>query len=209
MSADRWTPSLHPRDAFGKFSLNPGGEKKTQSGYKWDEIDAISRYRDGNDVNHQLRENAEHGYRFSSANVYKRHTESLDSAMHRAPLAEDTTTYRWVPPGALPGDLSPGDRIVDHGFMSTSGDPTVTADFGDHRLEIDLPANTPVVHFPSVKGLERDRYFDAQDEYLLPRGTVLEVISIEPLQTGNPNLDGGTPRVERRLSIKVRPVGWL
>lgn len=100
---------------------------------------------------------------------------SLDSAIERTALKEDTVVYRGVSGESVGWDgLRAGNQVVDPGFMSTSMDPATSRRFGDDLMEIRLPAGTNVA-LPSQEG---ERH-STEAEVLLGRGAVLQVRDVQ------------------------------
>lgn len=182
MSAD-WIPSLHPRDPFGQFaSLPPGGYGYNKI-HTAGESGAILRYvgPDHDRINKRLR-----GIETSGNGAETdRWIRNLDQAALRYSLPEETTLYRGIsrlgrPPGWNP---QPGDRLSDPAFMSTSTVREVAQEFsdddGDH-LVITAPAGTRGIDVGAWSDRDAEVQVGLEDEWVLPRGAVLEVTRVEP-----------------------------
>jgi hypothetical protein len=164
-------PKAHARGLVERELTDPASGS---SPYTLGELEGMHAYReDSGGINNALR-------RPSSQELasFQPLIESVDDAMHRAPLAEGRTLYRWMS-GADARRMLRGQQYRDRGFLSTSGDPNASSSFGDHRVEIEVPAGTPSIHMNSA-GLPGDPLYDVNDEYLLPRDAVLKVEEIAP-----------------------------
>lgn len=98
---------------------------------------------------------------------------ALDSTMR--PLGANVVTYRGIAINL--GELAPGDKVVDAGFMSTSVDATVSKDFGGTMLRIEAPRGTPAAFLNNIA--TADKYHADEVELVLGRGVVLEVQRVE------------------------------
>lgn len=121
--------------------------------------------------------------------------KALDSAFETAPPIPDAIT---VHRGMQIGDLGPAQKLFDSwqvggeyrdpGFMSTSLDKSLAEGFGfgadGVKLEIRLPAGQKALYMQSNP--TRDRNFDHEQEFLLPRGTRYRVVE----KTKLPKTDG-------------------
>lgn len=115
----------------------------------------------------------------------------LDSAIERNRIDDEgAMVYRGVAVGDDWADLEEGDQVVDRGYLSTSMDPLVAQGFGTDVLELELPPGTPVA------------VANAQEhEYLVGRGSVIEVLGFAP---GESSTARGTNRI-----IRARLVGYV
>lgn len=128
----------------------------------------------------------------------------LDSVVESNQLAKDTVVYRGVADPANGGPLfgvQPGDQLVDHGFSSTSLNPSISMDFGDDLLEIELPAGTHAAPISKVNSYE----YGPQSEVLVGRGAVLEIDSIESMEDTGYRPTFGS----RRRLVRARLVGYV
>ena len=104
---------------------------------------------------------------------------SLDETIAQAePLARARTLYRALGAGAL-GDLAPGTRITDHGFMSTTANQRMLTQF-EHLEEeaalefmrIRAPAGTRVLDVEGSGAADNEN----EKEFLFPRGTSMRFV---------------------------------
>lgn len=117
----------------------------------------------------------------------------LDSAIEKSPAPRDMRLYRGLDDKATSiwEGLSPGDRVIDPGYASTSSDyvkaryrdatdaagaATGTRGAKATTLAIDVPAGYPAAAVPSVAD---------DSEVLLRRGTALEVVSKYKTEEGH------------------------
>lgn len=144
-------------------------------------------------VNSGLRESAERNKPGSKTYLDKRYHEyvdHLDQAIARSPAPRDMVVYRGVNGETMTGsgrrdfaDMKPGDTFTEHGFVSTSADPKIGNDFSKGygvragvELHIAVPKGFPAAPVPSD--------FEAEKEFLLPRGAKYRVNKVEHLADG-------------------------
>ena len=107
-------------------------------------------------------------------------SKTLDSALRKCTLNENTTVYRGVElethlGGELYADIKPGQTITEPGYMSTTRQTSVTDYYrgnGGAILKIDIEAGAHAVDM-NLYGTGDD------DEILLPRNTKLIVEDVE------------------------------
>lgn len=109
----------------------------------------------------------------------------------------DLTVYRGVSgdtDSPLAG-IEPGDRFTDPGYSSTSLNPMASTEYGDHILEIEVPAGTNAAPASRANMAE----FGPASEVLLGRGAVFEVLEHEAPEDKNGLF--GTPRRVTRVKL--------
>jgi hypothetical protein len=161
------------------------------------QVESIAEYTSGSgtygEVNLYLREGEWDRYIGAARKAkYEKIIADLDDVIKKAPpLEEPLLTYRGIwgqEQVQLFTSLKPGQTITDLGFVSTSLNETVAKTFARYEkanggiiLEIINPAKTRGV-FPLAQRAEIiPKYVSAvsENEWLLPRGTTLEVIKVE------------------------------
>lgn len=96
----------------------------------------------------------------------------IDKAIEKAKMDVDTLTYRGTRKD-LVSKLKPGDVFQDKGYMSVTEDPRVMHNFshtGGNLFHIEIPKDMVGAHIS---------YHGNEQEILLPRGTKIQIISIE------------------------------
>lgn len=190
----KWDPAQHPRSPVGRF-ISVGGTRGSQrepdrlsklqgyelatgvgsneldnhygSGRGYESIRALT-----DDERGSVQRYVKHGPRINEtirdgdSEFWSNDIARLDAAIETGRLSDDTTVYRGNRLDL--SELQPGDQIYDRGFTSTSLSPSGASYFGRNLLEIEIPAGTHV-----AMGDPLDR------EYILGRGAVLQVDSIE------------------------------
>jgi hypothetical protein len=96
---------------------------------------------------------------------------TLDRAVLKDTTDEPMTVVRWIEHKNWKG--KPGQTFRDKAYVSTSRDVEGFTAFDKTKLVIDLPAGTPGVVMNDV-GIK-----SAEDEFLLPRGSVFRVESVD------------------------------
>ena len=115
--------------------------------------------------------------------------KELDSVIKEAPaLTEDILTYRGIwgtKTTQFFTNLKPGQTFTDEGFISTSLNKKIAADFarydkanGGVILEIVNPKGTKGI-FPLALRVEMIPKYIGENEWLIPRNTEFKVISVE------------------------------
>lgn len=197
MSADADLRSMHGPDLFDDFA--PLGQYEQEALGVYVEDPWANRYLRGDVGPRDL-----HGYPGLSGAEDDEDVKdqadalvsTLDEAIEKNILVEDTTVYRGVK-----GDfesLQPGDQIHDLGFTSTSLNPNTARSFGSNVLQIELPAGTEAAIDRNGNKIEA--------ELLLGRGAVFEVDGIEDTHITYGDT-GGRPTPTRML--RARLVGYV
>lgn len=123
----------------------------------------------------------------------------LDSVIEGVTLKRDTLVYRGMRDGILDG-AKPGDQLVDRGYMSTTMNPSVAADYGDDFIELQLPAGTHAAPVSKVNPYE----MGGVNEVLVGRGAVIEIDSIEEVE-----MDRLLTENDRHRLIRARLIGYM
>lgn len=201
MGATRWVGAKHPRDPLGRFSIVRGLQDSGDSdeihtryqegGFLDQERELNLRERSlaysyvaGSDgYNGGLRGHRRKRSRTLTTDesdpvygevedyTWDEQIELLDSAVEAQTLADDTRVYRGFDPVDAGLMLQPGVQLTDPGYLSTTVNPSVSEGFGDHVLEIEVPAGTAAL--PASK---YNSNFSGQDELVLPRGAIIEIL---------------------------------
>ncbi len=111
---------------------------------------------------------------------------NIDSAIAKQdPLSEEKKVYRGTDYGRMFGKKNPeelvGAKILDKGFMSTSDSDEVASGFGNARFIIHLPAGMKALDMAKNTGTVAAK---AEREWLLPRGTQLEIVGVKQTKGG-------------------------
>lgn len=135
-----------------------------------DQRETMDHYIYSSEINDHLRAGTDLGWRQREVGV-------LDDAIEQSRLKNDSAVYRGLgQPGEDFGrELQVGDQILDRGFLSTSANPAVAADYGESLLEIQVPKGTHALPITKANTAE----YGGMDEVLLGRGTVIEIDSID------------------------------
>lgn len=190
---DRELRKDQPRDKIGRFAGSGAtydDVAKDQDSYfeSRDEatIEALSAYKGGGyaSINSELRHGEARGdakyFSKERHDAYVAKTALIDDAVNNAPpLKSDVTVFRGVrmEGAARLENISPGDVMVDKGFMSTSFDQRMGEAFGTvsggKTLKITVPKGSRAL------ALDHPRLLGEKEaELLLPRNTNLRVTKV-------------------------------
>lgn len=203
----KWDPAEHPRGPVGRFVTVQGGapfksakvhgaqrgvldqtetyapaiDSAYARGFEGlpmnklapEQRQAMEHYVYSSQLNDNLRAGTSLGHREPQVKI-------LDDAIEQSRLKQDTLVYRGSDLSGLgiDRDIAPGDQIVDRGFMSTSNNPAVAADYGENLMEIELPKGTHALPISKVNTYE----YGGMNEVLVGRGSVIEIDSIDESQ---------------------------
>ncbi len=151
-----------------------------------DEYKAVGRYRmnEYREINEALR-----GGKGEVPAKVKDRVALIDAALDRASTPEDVTAYpdmtvhRGLGADVVAG-MKPGEVFTDQGYISTSLNPEVGEMYGTATMEIRVPKGSKGAY---ITAIERRKDTGTEQEFLLPRGTSMRIVSVSD-RDGKPHV---------------------
>jgi len=106
---------------------------------------------------------------------------NMDSALAKGSAPRDVQMHRGTTARNLVeafdrGEYRPGGTFVDHGFMSTSANPSVSDSFGAGRgigFRVNIPKGSPGAYVGHISAFSHN-----EAEFIIPRGTPMRITSV-------------------------------
>lgn len=151
-----------------------------QIGFSEQQYDALADYTDTfyDSVNRYLYKGHDEGVDAKKDSDIVGVISAIDSAFEEAEAPFDYSVYTGLSSRYKADKIVPGERYLFRGYLSTSVDPTVAATGytdetknGRVLLQIDIQQGQKALHIDEISTKQ------GESETLLPRGTVLQIIS--------------------------------